>query len=149
MSQVQQAVDVDVPVRIAYNQWTQFESFPQFMEGVETVTQLDDTHNHWVVNVGGAKREFDTEITEQMPDERIAWRTVRGDVDQSGIVSFEPLEGAKTRVLIQIDWTPEGWTEAAGAAVGLDELRVKRDAGRFKDFIETRGSATGEWRGQV
>jgi len=149
MSQVQAAIDVEVPVRVAYNQWTQFESFPQFMEGVESVTQLDDTHNHWVIKVGGVTREFDTKITEQEPDERIAWHTVAGDVEQEGAVTFHPIDDAKTRVTIRIDWKPEGWTEAAGAAVGLDELRVKRDADKFKDFIESRGAATGEWRGQV
>src|SRR5690606_26646047 len=139
--------DVNVPIRVAYDQWTQFESFPQFMEGVESVTQLDDTRNHWKVEVGGATREFDTEITEQHPEERIAWRTVGGDLTQAGVVTFHKLDDATTRVTIQMDWDPEGLVEKAGAAVGVDDRRVKGDAKRFKEFIESRGMETGAWRG--
>ena len=108
MAQVQESVDVNVPVRTAYNQWTQFESFPHFMDGVESITQLDDTHNHWVTKVGGVTREFDTEITEQNPDERIAWTTVGGDTNQAGVVTFHRLSDDQTRVMIQIDWEPVG-----------------------------------------
>jgi uncharacterized membrane protein len=149
MSQVTESIDVDVPIRTAYDQWTQFESFPQFMEGVESVTQVTDTRNHWKVEVGGVEREFDTEITEQHPEERIAWTTVDGDVKQAGVVTFHKLDEGSTRVTIQMDWDPQGLAEKAGAAVGVDDRRVKGDAKRFKEFIESRGTETGAWRGDV
>ena len=149
MSQIQHAVDVDVPVRTAYDQWTQFESFPQFMEGVESVTQTDDTHSHWVTKVGGQRREFDTEITEQHPDERIAWKSVGGDTKHAGVVTFHRLDEASTRVMVQIDWEPEGVVEKVGSAVGADDYRVKADTERFKAFVEDRGRETGAWRGDV
>jgi uncharacterized membrane protein len=149
MSQVQESVDVDVPVSVAYNQWTQFESFPHFMSGVESITQVDDTHNHWVTKVAGVEREFDTEITEQHPDERIAWQSVGGETKHAGVVTFHRLDDATTRVMIQIDWEPEGLKEKVGAAVQADDLQVKADAKRFKEFIESRGGETGSWRGDV
>jgi uncharacterized membrane protein len=149
MSQVQESIDVDVPVEVAYNQWTQFEEFPEFMEGVESVTQIDDTHTHWVTSIGGVTREFDAEITEQHPDERIAWSSTSGDTDHAGVVTFHRLSESTSRVTIQIDWDPEGLVEKAGAVVGVDDRRVKGDAKRFKDFIETRGRETGGWRGDV
>ncbi len=149
MSQVQESVDVEVPVSTAYDQWTQFESFPEFMQGVESITQVDDTHNHWVTKVGGVTREFDTKITEQHPDERIAWRSVGGDTHHAGVVTFHRLAEARTRVMIQIDWEPEGIVEKAGAAANLDERRVKADTERFKAFIEQRGTESGAWRGDV
>jgi uncharacterized membrane protein len=149
MAQVQESVDVNVPVRTAYNQWTQFESFPNFMDGVVSITQLDDTHNHWVTKVGGVTREFDTEITEQIPDERIAWKSVGGDTGQAGVVTFHRLSDDQTRVMIQIDWQPSDLVERAGAAVGVDDHRVKADAKRFKEFVESRGAETGAWRGSV
>ena len=150
MAQVQESVDVNVPVRTAYNQWTQFESFPQFMDGVESITQIDDTHNHWVTKVGGVTREFDTVVTEQRPDERVAWTTVGGETKQAGVVTFHRLSDDQTRLMIQIDWEPSGVVEKAGAAVGVDDHRVKADAKRFKEFIESRGGdETGAWRGQV
>jgi uncharacterized membrane protein len=149
MSSVQESVDVDVPVRVAYNQWTQFESFPHFMEGVESITQLDDKRNHWVTKVGGITREFDTEITEQHPDERIAWTSIEGEVHQAGVVTFHRLSEDSTRVTVQIDWTPQGLVEKAGAALQVDDHRVKADTKRFKEFVETRGSETGAWRGDI
>jgi uncharacterized membrane protein len=149
MSQVTESVDVEVPIRVAYDQWTQFETFPKFMEGVESVTQVDDTRNHWKVEVGGVTREFDTEITEQSPEERIAWTTVGGEVKQAGVVTFHKLDEGKTRVTIQMDWEPQGMTEKAGAAAGVDDRQVKADAQRFKEFIEARGTETGAWRGEV
>jgi uncharacterized membrane protein len=149
VSTVEASVEVDVPIDTAYNQWTQFESFPQFMNGVEQVVQVDDLHNHWVVRVGGVRREFDTEITEQRPDERISWRSVGGDVQQAGNVSFERMDETHTRVTIQLGWDPVGLAEKAGSAVGLDTHQVKADAQRFKDFIEDRNSPTGAWRGEV
>lgn len=149
MNDVTTSVDVQVPVRTAYNQWTQFESFPQFMNGVEQVRQLDDLHNHWVVSVGGVTREFDTEITEQRPDERISWKTVGGEVWQEGNVSFERMDANHTRVTVELEWQPESMAEKTGSAVGLDTRQVKADAERFKDFIEHRSTETGAWRGQV
>jgi len=149
VSQVLETIDVDVPVRVAYNQWTQFETFPQFMSGVESITQVDDTRNHWVTKVGGVTREFDTEISEQHPDQRIAWHTIGGDVVHAGVVTFHRLDDAKTRVAIQIDWEPSTVVEKVGAVVNMDDLRVKADAKRFKEFVEARGTETGAWRGEV
>lgn len=149
MSQIQQSVDVDVPVRVAYNQWTQFETFPSFMSGVESVTQVDDTRSHWVTDIAGVTREFDTEVTEQHPDERVAWRSVDGESKHAGAVTFHRLDENKTRVMIQIDWEPSDLVEKVGSAVKVDEHQVKKDAERFKEFIESRGSETGGWRGDV
>lgn len=149
MSQVIETVDVNVPIRTAYDQWTQFESFPQFMDGVESVTQVTDTRNRWKVSIGGVEREFVTEITEQHPEERIAWTTVDGDVTQAGVVTFHQLGDSTTRVTIQLDWDPQGLVEKAGAVAGVDDRRIKGDAQRFKEFIESRGAATGTWRGDV
>jgi len=149
MSQVQETVDVDVPVRTAYDQWTQFESFPEFMGGVESITQIDATRNHWVTKIAGVTREFDTEITEQHPDERVAWKSTGGDTRHAGVVTFHRLNDTQTRVAIQIDWEPSGLTEKAGSALGVDDHQVKVDAKRFKEFIEHRGTETGSWRGDV
>ncbi len=149
MSQVQESVDVDVPVRTAYNQWTQFESFPQFMDGVLEIRQIDETHNHWVTKVAGVTREFDTEITEQHPDERVAWKSVGGDTKHAGVVTFHRLSDTTSRVMIQIDWEPSDLVEKVGSAIGVDDRRVKADAKRFKEFIEQRGAETGAWRGNV
>ncbi|MFZ5849778.1 MAG: SRPBCC family protein [Actinomycetota bacterium] len=148
MKTVTESVDVAVPVTTAYNQWTQFESFPQFMEGVERVEQVTDTLTHWVTEVGGARREFDAEIIEQHPDERVAWRTLDGP-RQAGVVTFHRLEPARTRVTVQMDFEPEGAVEKAGSALGVVERRVKGDLSRFKTFIEHRGAETGGWRGDV
>ena len=148
MSTVQKSIEVKVPVRTAYDQWTQFESFPEFMEGVKEVRQITDTRTHWVTDVAGAKREFDAEITEQVPDRRIAWRAVDGP-DQGGVVMFEPVGSDTTRVLVEMDFSPEGVTETAGDKLGVVDRRVKGDLDRFKDFIEGRGVETGAWRGQV
>jgi uncharacterized membrane protein len=149
VSQIQQSVDVDVPVSVAYNQWTQFESFPQFMSGVESITQIDDTHNHWVTNIAGVTREFDTEVTEQHPDERIAWASTSGESKHAGVVTFHRLDENKTRVMIQIDWEPSDLVEKIGSAVNIDEHQVRQDAERFKQFIESRGTEQGGWRGDV
>lgn len=149
MTSVTQSVDVDVPVSTAYNQWTQFESFPQFMGGVDSVTQLDDTHNHWKTSIGGVHREFDTEITEQHPDERVAWKSTDGTT-HAGVVTFHRLSDHSARVTVQIDWEPEGLVENAGALVGVDDARVKADLKKFKEFIEGRGGdETGAWRGDI
>jgi len=149
MSSVTTSVDVHVPVRTAYNQWTQFESFPQFVSGVESIQQLDDRHTHWVTKVAGVRREFDAEITEQHPDERIAWASTGGDTSHAGVVTFHRLGNEETRVTIQLEWDPRGAVENVGSALGVDDLEVKADAQRFKKFVEDRGSETGSWRGDI
>ncbi|MDP9420161.1 MAG: SRPBCC family protein [Actinomycetota bacterium] len=148
MSTVQQSIEVNVPIRTAYDQWTQFEEFPKFMEGVEEVRQVTDTRTHWVTKIAGMDREFDAEITEQVPDKRIAWRAVDGP-DQGGVVMFEPVDSGTTRVTVEMDFAPEGLAEKAGDALGVVDRRVKGDLERFKDFIEGRGVETGAWRGEV
>ncbi|MFJ8694268.1 SRPBCC family protein [Streptomyces roseolilacinus] len=149
MSKVKETVEVEVPVRTAYNQWTQFEEFPNFMEGVEEVRQLDDRHNHWTTKIGGVRREFDTEIIDQLPDERIAWRTVSGDTQQKGVVSFQRVDETHTRVELVMDVEPTGLAEKAADMTGTIDRRVKGDMRRFKEYIETRGGETGGWRGRV
>jgi uncharacterized membrane protein len=149
MAQIQQSVDVEVPVSTAYNQWTQFESFPKFMSGVESITQVDDTRLHWVTDIAGVEREFDAEITEQHPDERVAWASTSGEAKHAGVVTFHRLDDAKSRVMVQIDWEPTGVAEKVGSAVNIDEHRVKGDLERFKEFIEARGHESGAWRGDV
>ena len=149
MSRIEESIDVDVPVRVAYDQWTQVESSPSFMDGVESITQTDPTHNHWVTKVGGVTREFDTDVTEQHPDERVAWKSVGGETRHAGVVTFHRLDDTHTRLMIQNDWEPEGLVEKAGAVVGVDDRRVKADTKRFKEFIEGRRAATGAWRGDV
>jgi uncharacterized membrane protein len=148
MGSVTESVDVTVPVRTAYNQWTQFEEFPQFMEGVEEVRQLSDTLTHWVTEIAGVRREFDAQVTEQVPDERVAW-TSTGGVKQAGVVTFHRLNENHSRVTAQIEVEPEGVAEKAADALGLLTRRVKGDLGRFKEFIESRGQETGAWRGRV
>jgi uncharacterized membrane protein len=148
MSTVQEAVEVAVPVRVAYDQFTQFEDFPHFMEDVERIEQLDDTTIRWKVRVAGAEREWDADITEQEPDQRIAW-TARGETQHAGVVTFHRLDENETRVTLQMDVEPTDWVEKAGDAIGTMERRVKRDLDSFKKFIEERGQATGAWRGQV
>ena len=148
MSTIEQAVEVNVPVRTAYNQWTQFEDFPRFMEGVKSVTQVDDTHLRWVAEVAGKDKEWDAEITEQHPDERVAWTSTSG-ARNAGVVTFHHIDDATTRITLQMDVDPEGLVEEAGAALGLLQRRVKGDLERFKEFIESRGAETGGWRGEV
>ena len=149
MAQIIETIDVDVPVTTAYNQWTQFEEFPQFLSFVQSIVQIDDTRQHWKVKIGGQEREFDAEITEQHPDERVAWNSVGGDENQAGVVTFHKLSDTETRVTVQIDWEPTGLLEKAGALVGVDDHAVKKDLGNFKKFIEARGGETGAWRGDV
>ena len=148
MSTIEQSVEVNVPVRTAYNQWTQFEDFPRFMEGVKSVTQVDDTHLRWVAEVAGKDKEWDAEITEQHPDERVAWTSTSG-ARNAGVVTFHHIDDATTRITLQMDVDPEGLVEEAGAALGLLQRRVKGDLERFKEFIESRGAETGGWRGEV
>jgi uncharacterized membrane protein len=148
VSSVQESIDLDVPVRVAYDQWTQFESFPSFMDGVEEVRQLDDTHLHWKVEVGGHVTEWDAEITEQRPDERVAWKSTDG-TPNAGVVTFHRLGDNASRVMVQIEHGAEDAIEKAGSALGFDSRRVKSSLERFKQFIEHRGAASGAWRGEV
>jgi uncharacterized membrane protein len=148
MSTIEQSIEVHVPVRTAYNQWTQFEEFPRFMEGVESVTQLDDKRLHWRANIGGVVKEWDAEITEQIPDKRIAWRNISG-TKNAGVVTFHRIDDHTTRIMLQVDYDPEGIVENVGDAVGITSARVRGDLERFKDFIEARGRETGAWRGEI
>jgi uncharacterized membrane protein len=148
MSTIEQSIDLDVPVERAYNQWTQFEEFPRFMEGVEEIRQLDDKNLHWVAEFGGKRHEWDAEITEQLPDERVAWRNTDGK-DNAGVVTFHRLDDDHSRVMVQMDFVPEGIKEKIGDAIGAPDRRVKGDLERFKEMIESRGAESGAWRGEV
>ena len=148
MARIEESIDVDVPLTVAYNQWTQFEEFPQFMEGIESVQQIDDTHLLWTAEIGGTHEEWRAEITEQHPDERVAWHSTEGR-QNAGVVTFHRIDDGTTRVMLQMDWEPEGMKESAGAAVGADSRRVKGDLERFKEMLERRGTPTGAWRGDV
>lgn len=149
MATIIETIDVEATVNTAYNQWTQFETFPEFLSFVESIQQIDDTQLHWKVQIGGVEREFKAEITEQHPDERVAWRSIEGEAKHAGVVTFHKLSETSSRVTVQLDWEPEGFVETAGAALGIDDRSVKKDLERFKDFIEARGRETGAWRGDV
>ena len=148
MSTIEKSIEVSVPVRTAYNQWTQFEEFPQFMEGVKEVTQLDDKRLHWKAAIAGKEKEWDAEIIEQTPDQRIAW-TSRGGAINGGVVTFHRLSDATSKVMLQMEYDPQGVVENVGDALGAVSLRVQGDLERFKEFIEQRGRETGGWRGKV
>lgn len=148
MATVEKSVEVDVPVSTAYNQWTQFEEFPRFMEGIESVTQLDDTHIKWVAEIAGQKREWESEITEQIPDDRVAW-TSREGAKNSGVVTFHRIDDNKSKVMLQLEFDPEGIVEQVGDKLGFVSARAAGDLKRFKEFIEQRGTETGAWRGEV
>jgi uncharacterized membrane protein len=148
MSTIEQSIQIEAPVRAVYDQWTQFEEFPQFMEGVDEVAQLDDTHLHWKTSFAGKEHEWDAEVTEQIPDERVAWKSTSGTTN-AGVVTFHRLDDHTTKVMVQMDWEPDGMAETLGGAVGVDDRRVKGDLDRFKDLIESRGAASGGWRGEV
>ena len=147
-SRIEQSIEVNVPVRVAYNQWTQFEEFPEFMEGVESVQQTDDTHLLWTAEINGQREEWKAEITEQIPDERIAWKAVDGK-DNAGVVTFHRLGDDSTKIMVQLDFEPKGVMQKVGSALGSDDRQVKGDLERFKEFVETRGAETGAWRGEV
>jgi Polyketide cyclase / dehydrase and lipid transport len=136
MPTIEESIEVEVPVRTAYNQWTQFEEFPKFMEGIEQVHQKDDTHLHWRASIGGQTEEWDAKIVEQIPDRKVAWKATTGK-GNAGVVTF------------QMEWDAEGLAEKAGGAIGLDSRRVQGDLDRFKEMIESRGGETGAWRGEV
>ena len=148
MSKILEAVDVHVPVRTAYDQWTQFETFPKFMDGVKSVRQLDDTTLEWVASVAGKEKTWEAKITEQEPDQRIAWTATDG-AHNAGVVTFHRLGEDESRVTLQLDVDPEGPLENVGDALGFVQRRVKGDMERFKEFIEARGTETGAWRGDV
>ncbi|WP_189172273.1 SRPBCC family protein [Pilimelia anulata] len=147
MSKVSESVEVNVPVRTAYDQWTQFESFPRFMGGVEEVRQLSDTSTAWRTKIGGVTREFNADIVEQVPDRRVAWRSTDGA--HAGQVSFEELDPARTRVTADITFEPEGLVENVGDKLGVVDHRVEGDLERFKEYIESQGAESGAWRGEV
>jgi uncharacterized membrane protein len=149
MPQVIKTVDVNVPVSTAYNQWTQFETFPKFLSFVESITQVGDTLTHWKVKIAGVGREFDAEISEQHPDERVAWNSVGGDENHAGVVTFHKLSDNETRVTVQLDWEASGLAEKAGAVLGVDDHIIKSDLDNFKKFIEEQSVETGAWRGDV
>ena len=148
MSSIEKSIEVNVPVRIAYNQWTQFEEFPKFMEGVQEVRQLDDTHLHWKAKIGGKDKDWNAVITEQRPDDRISWKSTDG-ARNAGVVTFHRLSDQTSKVMLQMDYEPEGAVENVGDAVGAVSMRVAGDLERFKNFIESRGQETGAWRGEV
>jgi uncharacterized membrane protein len=148
MSSIEESIEIDVPVSTAYNQWTQFEEFPRFMEGVESVTQIDDIRMRWVAEIAGQRREWDAEITEQHPDERVAWTSTSGQRN-AGVVTFHRLDDARTKVMLQLDHDPEGLVDNVGDALGFVKRRAKGDLERFKELVEARGTETGAWRGDV
>ncbi len=148
MQTIEQSIEVDAPIRTVYNQWTQFEQFPEFMEGVERVRQIDEKRLHWVAEIAGHVHEWDAEITEQVPDEKIAWRSISG-IRNEGLVRFEKTTGERTRVDVTISFEPDGALEKLGTAMGVASARVKGDLKRFKEFIEARGQESGAWRGEI
>jgi uncharacterized membrane protein len=148
MSTIEKSIEVHAPIGTVYNQWTQFEEFPRFMEGIDEVRQLDDTHLHWRASFGGSQHEWNAEITEQLPDERVAWRNTDGK-DNAGVVTFHKLDDETTRVMVQMDFVPEGIKEKIGDALGAPDRRVQDDLERFKEMIESRGVESGAWRGEV
>jgi uncharacterized membrane protein len=148
MARVEESIDVNAPVTTAYNQWTQFEEFPKFMDSVKSVTQIDDTHLRWVAEIGGQEEQWEAEITEQQPDRKIAWRAQDGH-HNSGTVTFESLGDNQARINVVMEHETEGLTEALGSALGADSRQVKGDLERFKQVVEGLGTETGAWRGEV
>lgn len=148
MESIEKSIEVNAPISSVYNQWTQFEQFPHFMEGVEAVQQLDDKRLHWKAEIAGKTKEWDAEIFEQIPEQRIAWRSMSG-ARNSGMVNFRSLGENQTEVTLKLNYEPEGATEKVGDALGFVSHRVQGDLKRFKEFIEARGTATGGWRGEI
>jgi uncharacterized membrane protein len=148
MASLHKSIEIDVPVRVAYGQWTQFEEFPSFMENIEEVRQLDDKHLHWRAAISGKEKEWDTEITEQVPDQRIAWRSI-GGAKNHGVVMFEPVGADRTRMTVDVEYQPETTMEKVGDMLGMVSSNVEEDLENFKDFIESRGRETGAWRGEI
>jgi uncharacterized membrane protein len=148
MERLLKSIEIDAPVSAVYNQWTQFEEFPRFMEGVKKVVQLNDKRLHWVAEIGGKTKEWDARITEQIPDKRIVWQSEAGEFT-SGAVTFEAIGLNRTRVTIELSYDPKGFVESAADALGVVSRRVQGDLERFKEFIESRGRETGAWRGTI
>jgi uncharacterized membrane protein len=148
LSSVQESIEVEVPISTAYNQWTQFEDFPQFMSTVHEVRQLDDTHMHWRASVAGKEKEWDAEITQQIPDRRIGWRSTSG-VRNEGVVTFEPISDSRTRINLRMSYAPETLTEQVGDMFGATKLQAKQNLTKFKEMMESRRQETGAWRGTV
>ena len=148
MPRFEESIDVNVPVRTAYDQWTQFEDFPRFMEGVERVVQRDDKTLDWTAEIAGQRKEWTAEITDQTPDVRVAWKSISGE-ENAGAVLFQSLGPDSTKITLRIDADPQGPVETVGAALGFVQRRVKGDLERFKEFIESRGVPTGAWRGEI
>ena len=148
MERIEKTFEVDCPVHTVYNQWTQFEQFPSFMDGVEEVRQLDDTHLHWRAKIAGKQKEWDAEIVEQVPDQRIAWRSTSG-AENAGTVRFEPLNKERTRVRLTMEYEPKGFVEKAGDMAGVVSHKVENAVEKFKKLIESRRTETGGWRGEV
>lgn len=140
MSQIVEVVDLNVPVDAAYEQWANFESFPTFFTFVEEVTRIDSTHHHWRMSLAGNSRQFNTVITEQLANDRIAWTSTAGEVDHGGVVTFHKLSDSTSRIAVQIDWEAEGFTEKAGAALNVPGHAVKAELGHFKDHVEAASS---------
>ena len=149
MERIEKSVEVACPVRTVYNQWTQFEDFPRFMAGVKEVKQIDDTHVRWHAEIWGKDKEWDAEITEQVPDRKIAWRSISGDAPNAGEVRFEPVGPDRTRIHLAMSYEPQGAVENVGDKLGFVKRRASGDLERFRDLIESRGAATGGWRGDV
>lgn len=148
MQTIEQSIEVEAPIRTVYNQWTQFEQFPEFMEGVERVRQIDDKRLHWIAEIGGHRHEWDAEIQEQIPDEKISWRSTSGKRNE-GLVRFEKIADNQTKVNVALSFEPDGALEKVGSALGVASARVKGDLKRFKEFIEARGQESGAWRGEI
>ena len=148
MSTIDKTIELDVPVRTAYDQWTQFEEFPRFMEGVTKVKQLDDKTLQWTAKVGGVERTWRAQIAEQEPDRRIAWRSTEG-ARNDGVVTFEPIGDGRSRINLQLDIEPSDPVEAVGDAIGVVKRQAEGDLQRFKEYIETRRAPSGAWRGEV
>jgi uncharacterized membrane protein len=147
-SSIERSIEVNAPVRTVYNQWTQFEEFPRFMQGVQQVQQLDDKRLHWRAEIGFKDKEWDAEIVDQVPDQRVAWRSTSG-APNGGTVTFQPVDASRTRVTLRLDYDPQGVIENVGDTLGVVSQRIEGDLERFKQFIESRGMATGSWRGEI
>jgi uncharacterized membrane protein len=148
MERIEKSIEVERPLRTVYNQWTQFEEFPRFMKGVKKVTQLDEQRLHWEAEIGGKNKEWDARITDQIPDQLIAWQSEGGEYT-SGTVKFAAIGPDRTRIDLQLIYDPEGFVESTGDALGLVSSKVENDLERFKEFIENRGQETGAWRGTI
>jgi uncharacterized membrane protein len=148
MERIEKSIDVECPINTAYNQWTQFEEFPRFMKGVKKVTQLDDQRLHWEAEIAGKDKEWDARITDQVPDQLIAWESEGGEYT-SGSVNFTNVGPNSTRISLQLMYDPEGFVEKTGDALGVVSSRVEGDLERFKEFIEKGCQETGAWRGTI